>query len=170
MIYGSAKYQILFSGQNDPQTILQGNDMEGNLLIATATAQRTFQLNVDYNDVNFGDSDNNTFYHPQGGKHIAVVRDLGGSVCTTYSLAEWRDLSGKESHSKDLSPSEGSDADPRIPVIFINPRMETATFDLTGQRYMDVDGKTVEGTIGVAPFESIVLFPIAGVTGSTGGP
>lgn len=86
----------------------------------------------------------------------------------TYTLAEWRAISGQEIHSKDLSPSKGSDTDPRIPVIFINPHIETATFELAGQRYLDVDGKIVEGTVEVVPFESVVLFPIASETGSTG--
>ena len=158
-LYGNARCQILFSGNDDPRFILQGNEVKDNLLIATGPDQMTFQLNVDYNDVHFGDSDDNCFFHPQGEKPIAVLRDLGEGRCTTYSVAEWHNLSGEDSHSKDLSFPVGLDGHQQTPAIFMNPSMQTATIDLSGQDYLNIDGNVISGKVSLGSFESIVLFP-----------
>jgi parallel beta-helix repeat protein len=157
-VYGNTDCQVLLSGKDDPRFILQDNAMRGNLLIATTSGQATLKLSMDYNDVRFGDSDGNYFYHPQGDKHIAVYKDLGEIVYSTYSIAEWRHLSGEDTHSTDLSLSNIAMHSGQ-PTILGNPSMQTAYFDLGTQQYSGVDGKLVSGKISLGAFESIVLFP-----------
>lgn len=168
-LFGNAKHQIIFSGHADPRNVLQSNDMQSNLLIATDTAQMTFQLNVDYHNIDFGESDGNYFYHPNNTKHVIVCRDLGGDLCTRYSLEEWQRLSGKDPNSVDLSLAGPAGADTGIPVIFINPSMEPLVMDLGTSTFLDVYGQLIKTSVTLAQFESVVLFPLTGTAGGSGG-
>jgi parallel beta-helix repeat protein len=156
--YGNSECQILFAGKDEPRFVLQGNDMEGNLLIATQPVQVTFQLNVDYREVAFGRSDGNYFHHPTSSRHIGINRDIDRMGYIVCSLGEWQRLSGGDFHSRDLSPSVNADAPVGEAVVFINPSMATAAIDLGVQEYRDVDGMPVTGTVSVGPFECLVLF------------
>ena len=158
-LYGNARCQILLAGRDDPRFTLRDNVTQGNLLIATTPDQKTLQVNLDTNDVDFGDSDQNRFYHPQSQRHITVCQYLGGDPCTAYSLAEWREVSGQDAHSIDLSPSNDQGAGSALSVIFANPSMGTMDVDLAGEEYWDVEGNLVKGKVSLGPFESIVLFP-----------
>jgi len=161
-LFGSAGYQVVLSGRNDPRFVLQGNDVEANLLIAAEPNQRTFKLMVDYGSLDFGDSNDNTFYHPAGERHMTVCRGYGEDQCTSYSLAEWVGLSGKDSRSKDLSSLAGLQGSQARPVCFINPSLETLSIDVSQSAYLDVSGKPVTGTAILDPFESLVLWAPVG--------
>jgi len=156
--YGNVAFQVLLSGKDDPRFALRDNVVRENLLIATRPSQRTLQLNRDYSSIDFGDSDENRFYHPKSSRHIAVCDDLGGSTCATYSLAQWHEMSGKDDNSKDLLPAQGPG---RMAVIFTNPHMHTITVDLEGRDHVDINGRRVEDKAPLEPFESIVLFPLS---------
>jgi len=158
-LYGNAKCQILFVGRQDPRFTLRDNVTQGNLLIATTPDQKTLQVNLDTNDVRFGECDQNRFYNPQNQRHIRVCQDRGGDPCVSYSLAEWREVSGQDAHSIDLSPSEGQGGGLALSVIFANPSMGTLEVDLADQDYLDVEDKLVKGKVSLGSFESIVLFP-----------
>ena len=157
-LYGNVEYQIIFSGKNDPKFILQHNDLQNNLLIATNMEQKTFQLNVNYDDINFGNSDGNYFYNPVNGKHIYVCKSFNELNCTSYTLEEWQRLSGQDLHSKDLSSLAIQDDGQQLPIILINPSMSNNTIDLAGQVYMDIEGDILHDKITLGPFESVVLF------------
>lgn len=155
---GNAEHQILLAGKNDPRFMLQDNDMQGNLLIAAEPSQMTLQLNTDYNNVHFGDSDGNYFYHPAVARSIGVYRDVAGLGYRACSLGEWQRLSSLDRNSRDLSPAGGATAARDVPTVFTNPSMAAKTFDLEGQSYRDANGDVVEGTITLGPFASRVLF------------
>ena len=161
-MYGNAYYQLLLSGKNEIDSILRENDVQENLLIATEPNQKTLQIENEYEDVDFGDSDNNYFYHPDGGKHIAVQQNLvHKDRYTVYTLAEWTALSGKDANSTDLSPGIVPDTDLATPICLINPSVEPLEVDLAEQEYRDLYGDVVKGTVSVGPFGSVVLFPPA---------
>lgn len=157
-LYGNAECQILFSGRDDPRFILRDNVTEGNLLIATTPSQKTLQVHLEDGDVAFGDCDRNRFFHPQGPQHILVCRDRGGVPCTTYSLAEWRAVSGQDAESTDRWPTGDAGTIAPQSVVFANPVDETTVVDLEGRYYVDAEGTPVVGQVSLGPFESIVLW------------
>ncbi len=155
-LYGNGQYQILLSGKSDPRFLLKGNVITGNTLIATAAGQRTLQVNLDYNDLNFGECDGNRFTHPQSPQHMAVCRDQGGTQCTSLSLVQWREATGKDANSVDLSRPGSA-----LPVLLTNPSMAPASITLAGQEYMDLEGHTIKDQVVLDPYESVVLQPQA---------
>ena len=157
-LFGSEYCQILLAGKDDLRFILHDNDLFENQLIATGPEQKTFQLNMDYSNVDFGQADGNIFYHPTTQKHIGVRMDIDGTRSAVYSLREWQGLSYKDLHSRDLSPLDSNDNTDVRPVIFANPTMETDRIDLGAIEYMDINGNSVKDTVLLDPFESIVLF------------
>jgi parallel beta-helix repeat protein len=159
-LYGNGRYQILLSGKSDPRFLLKGNVVTGNALIATAAGQRTLQVNLDYNDIDFGECDGNRFDHPQSLQHMAVCRDQGGTQCTSLSLVQWREVTGRDAHSVDLSRPGSA-----LPVLLTNPSMAPASITLPGQEYVDLEGHTVKDQVVLDPYESLVLLPQAAPSG-----
>jgi len=170
VLYGNGLCQLLLSGGGNSLTFLRDNYAEGNLLVATATDQNTFRLVLESLDVGFGVSDENVFFHPESDKHLAICRyGAVGPVCTPYSLHDWRDVTGQEQESTDLSATLKLPSNLGNPVIFINPSMDSRTVDLDGSKYLDTDRQPVEGVLSIDPFESVVLFPYAGITSAPPG-
>jgi len=166
VVYGNRLCQILFSGGSNSLTFLRDNDAEGNLLVATAASQSTFRLELGYYDVDIGVSDRNSFYHPQSDRHLAICQyGSTGLVCAPYSLHDWRNLTGQERASTDLSPAVEPTLNLRDPVIFINPSTDVLIIELDSRTYFDFKGNIAQGTVSLDPFESIVLFPSASAIG-----
>lgn len=158
-LYGNTQCQLLLAGKSGINSILRENDVQGNCLVATAPDQKTLQVEVEYEDVDFGESDDNCFYHPDGGGHIAIRRAFDWrNRYTTYTLAAWTDLTGKDAHSRDFSPQVGVGDASNNPICLINPSTEPATFDLADQEYRDEFGNIIRETVSVDPFGSIILF------------
>jgi parallel beta-helix repeat protein len=168
-LFGNGEYQLLLSGKEDPRFILRGNATHGNLFIATAPDQKTLQVNLDYSDLDFGDCDDNRYYHPENQRHLAVSKNLGGTPCTVYSLPQWRQVTGKDANSVDLSPSGGQAASSSLPILLDNPSTAAVVIDLAGQEYVDAEGRGVKAQVTLGPFESLVLFPRAVTPGEKGG-
>jgi parallel beta-helix repeat protein len=161
-LYGNGQCQLLLSGRNEPAFMLRENNVQENFLIATEPDQNSLQIEINYQGVDFGDCDHNYFYHPQGGRHIAIRQDLGEEeLHSGYTLAAWTDFSGKDAHSMDLSPEVGPDGGLTTPVCLINPSMQTVDFDLAEHEYRDAYGDIVRRTASVGPFDSVILFPRA---------
>ncbi len=160
-LYGNGVAQIYFSGRNQPRDKLVDDVVLDNILFATEVSQHTLYLAMNYDDVRFGQSDRNYFYHPYRTAHIHVHRYTGSWIDEDLTLWDWRLRSGYDHNSKEFSyltqRSDMTVAYPRTSRIVTNPSLSPATIDLEGQTYYDVDGNEISGAVTLQPFESKVL-------------
>ena len=162
-LYGNRKAQIWFSGRNQPGERLLDEVVVDNILFATDAFQRTFYLGINYDDVHFGRSDRNYFYNPYRYSHIFLGRYSGydGWTQEDVTLQRWRSLSGYDANSREFSYlNQFTDIAveyPRRSMIVRNPSLSPITIDLQSNKYCDVDGNKVYGTVTLQPFESKIL-------------
>jgi parallel beta-helix repeat protein len=161
-LYGNREYQILLSGKYETRKILENDELSNNILFATDAEQKTLAIAINYNDVHFGQSDDNYLYNPFESRHVYVSRYAGGSwIQEDLTLAEWRSRSGYDRHSKEFSGLEqlnGITIDrQKESCILYNPSMEIVSVDLGSEKYCDVDGNKIYGSVILQPFESVVL-------------
>jgi parallel beta-helix repeat protein len=162
-LYGNQVGQVAFSGRNETRKRLVDDTLVDNILFATGVGQKTLYLTMNYDDVRFGQSNRNYFYHPYDDLHIFVSRypSSGGVLQENLTLAGWRALSAYDGQSKDFSYLEYLDgmtlASPRKSRIVYNATLDVATVDLEGKEYCDVQGNEVAGKVTLQPFESKIL-------------
>jgi parallel beta-helix repeat protein len=117
----------------------------GNVLYGLQQHARTLWLD---DPGRLGTSNNNYFFNPYRVNHIRAGSDR--------SLASWQSYSGKDGASVEhwftLSPG-----DPSLSRIFYNDMQSAQLVDLGIRRYLDLDQNTVQGSITLQPFESVVL-------------
>jgi parallel beta-helix repeat protein len=117
----------------------------GNVLYGLQQHARTLWLD---DPGRLGTSNNNYFFNPYRVNHIRAGSD--------QSLASWQSYSGKDGASVEhwftLSPG-----DPSLSRIFYNDMQSAQLVDLGIRRYLDLDQNTVQGSITLQPFESVVL-------------
>jgi parallel beta-helix repeat protein len=166
-LYGNKVGQVAFSGRNEARKNLVDDILMDNILFATDAGQKTLYLTMNYDNVRFGRSDRNYFYHPYDSLHIFVSRypASGGVLQQNLTLAGWRALSGYDAQSKDFSFLEHQDgmplAEPRESRIVYNPTLDVMTVDLEGKTYCDAQGNKVSGKVTLQPYESKILISLA---------
>ena len=118
---------------------------------------------MNYDDVHFGQSDRNCFYHPASSKHIYTIRypARSGIIREALTLRKWSVFSGYDASSRDFSSlPQLAGLTIRKPVqsrIVYNPSLEVLSIDLGANRYCDVQGNKVYAKVSLPPFESKVL-------------
>jgi parallel beta-helix repeat protein len=162
-LYGNKVAQIWFSGRNQPGDKLVDDVVLDNIMFATDAQQKTFYLGINYDDVHFGQSDRNYFYNPYRYSHIFVSRYSGGWVQDDLILQRWRALSGYDANSKEFSYLDQFE-DITIDLqkesrIIYNPSLDVISIDLESDKYCDVQGNKIYGTVTLQPFESKILIP-----------
>jgi parallel beta-helix repeat protein len=169
-LYGNQVGQVAFSGRNEARKMLIEDTLVDNILFATAAGQKTLYLTMNYDDVRFGQSDRNYFYHPYDRLHIFLSRypSSGGVLQQDLTLGDWRTVSGYDLQSRDFSSLEHLDrlflAYPRRSRIVYNATLDVTTVDLEGQKYCDVLGNEVSGSVTLQPFESKILIALGDPT------
>ncbi len=165
-LYGNKVGQVAFSGRNETRKMLIDDTLVDNILFATGVGQKTLYLTMNYDDVRFGQSDRNYFYHPHDYLHIFLSRfpASGGVLQENLSLPDWRALSGYDGQSKDFSFLESLGgitlASLRTSRIVYNPTLDVKTIDLGGDKYCDVQGQPISGAVTLQPFESKILISL----------
>ncbi|HUU17226.1 MAG TPA: right-handed parallel beta-helix repeat-containing protein, partial [Sedimentisphaerales bacterium] len=174
-LYGNKEAQIWFSGRNQPGEKLVDEVVLDNIMFATDAQQKTFYLGINYDDVHFGQSDNNYFYNPYNYRHIFVGCYKAYEDRWTrdeLTLAGWRTLSGYDGNSKDFSfLNQFDDITINSPIksrIIYNTSLDVISIDLESEKYCDVHGNKIYGSVSLQPFESKILifsdFEIPGPT------
>ena len=165
-LYGNTGAQIRLDGKNEARKMLLDDTLLDNILFATNAGQRTLYVGINYGNVLFGWSDRNYFYNPFDDAHVFVSRYFQnvGTVRQNLTLDGWRELSGYDATSREFSSLEHLDgaplANPIESRIVYNPTLDTATVDLEGTGYCDVQGNPVAGTVILEPFESKILIAL----------
>ncbi len=163
-LYGNRTCQIYLSGKNEPRKRLENDVFFQNILFATDVKQKTLLIALNYNNVHFGQSNNNYFYHPYDPKHVFVSRYVGRRILREdLTLSQWRALSGYDGDSKEFSYLDQF-KDIKIDRnkksrIFCNPSLDVVSVDLESRKYCDIEGNKIFGSITLKPFESIILIP-----------
>ena len=166
-LYDNARAQVYFSGNNQPRKKLVDNSLLNNTLFAADEGQKTFYMSANYDDVHFGQSDENRFYNPYSSTHIYVSRypAQGGVLRENLTLDGWRALSGYDANSTEFSRLDrfGDMTIPR-PVksrIVYNATLNATSVNLGTDTYCDVEGNKVYGQVTLEPFESKILISAA---------
>lgn len=160
--YGNKTSQIYLSGKNEARKILENDKLSQNILFATDAEQKTLLIAINYNNVHFGQSNDNYFYHPYAPRHIFVSRYVGRRVLREdLTLSQWRVLSDYDGDSKEFSyldqfDTTTIDRQKKARIIY-NPSLDVVSIDLESEKYCDVEGKKIYGSITLQPFESKVL-------------
>ncbi|MGB2862493.1 MAG: right-handed parallel beta-helix repeat-containing protein [Sedimentisphaerales bacterium] len=163
-LYGNKVTQVYFVGRTDERMRLVDDVVLNNIMFATDAQQRTLYLTVYYEDVHFGQSDNNYFYNPYNSRHVHVSRYDTGQGRTVYedlTLNGWRALSGYDENSREFSYLEQFNditvATEKTSRIIYNTSLEAITVDLEPDKYCDVQGNKIYGSVTLQPFESKIL-------------
>jgi parallel beta-helix repeat protein len=163
-LYGNGMAQIRLSGKNAERKALVEDVLLENILFATEARQRTLELFMNYNDVHFGQSDRNWFYHPYADTHIHLIRYLtpsSGEHHDDLTLSGWQALSGYDGNSKEFSYlnqlPQMTLARPVKSRIVYNASLDVNTIDLGPDLYCDVQGNGIRGKLVLQPFESKIL-------------
>jgi parallel beta-helix repeat protein len=163
-LYGNRDAQVWFDGKDEARKILENDDLFENIMFATDAQQKTFYLGINYDNVNFGQSDNNYFYNPYNYRHIHISRYKAYEDRWTrddLTLGGWRTLSGYDGNSKDFSHLNQFDDitidSPRKSRIIYNTSLDVINIDLESEKYCDVHGNKIYGSVSLQPFESKIL-------------
>ena len=162
-LYGNKVTQIWFSGRDQPGDRLVDEVVLDNIMFAPDGQQNTLRLMTNYDDVHFGQSDRNYFYNPYRYSHIFVSRRAGEWIQDDLTLQQWRALSGYDANSIEFSYLDQFedltiDQDRESRIVY-NPSLEVIDVDLESDKYCDVQGNKVYGTVTLQPFESKILIP-----------
>jgi parallel beta-helix repeat protein len=168
-LYGNKVAQICLSGRDQPGERLVDEVVLDNIMFATDAQQKTLDIGMNYDDVHFGRSDDNYFYNPHANRHIYVSRYVGDGdgtirvVQEDMTLGGWRAMSGYDANSKEFSyldQFEDIMIDTRKDSrIVYNPSLQVISIDLGSDKYCDVDGNKIFGSVSLQPFESKILIP-----------
>jgi len=163
-LYGNKVAQIWFSGSNQPGEKLVDEVVLDNIMFATDAQQKTFCLAINYDNVHFGRSDNNYFYNPYNYRHIFVSRYKAYEDRWTrdeLTLDQWRRLSGYDEDSREFSYLDRFNditIDPQKESrIIYNTSLDVINIDLESDKYCDVHGNKIYGSVSLQPFESKIL-------------
>jgi len=160
-LYGNKEAQIWFSGRDQPGDRPVDEVVLDNIMFATDAQQNTLRLRTNYDHVHFGQSDRNYFYNPYRYSHIHVGRYSYGWLEDDLSLQRWRTMSGYDANSKEFSyldQFEDITIDhERESRIVYNPSLDAIRIDLESDKYCDVDGNKIYGSVSLQPFESRIL-------------
>ena len=163
-LYGNKVTQVYLVGRTGERMKLVDDVVLNNIMFANDAQQRTLYLTIYYEDVHFGQSDNNYFYNPYNSRHVHVSRydaGLGGTVREDLTLDGWRALSGYDENSREFSYLDRFDDIAIYPEktsrIIYNTSLDVVTVDLEPDKYCDVQGNKIYGSVTLQPFESKIL-------------
>ncbi|HUT45348.1 MAG TPA: right-handed parallel beta-helix repeat-containing protein [Sedimentisphaerales bacterium] len=163
-LYGNKVAQVWFSGKNEASTRLENDDLIDNIMFATDAQQKTFSLGMNYDNVHFGRSEDNYFYNPFNYRHVLVScyrADEGRWTSDELTLDQWRRLSGYDEDSREFSYLDRFDDitidSPIKSRIIYNPSLDVISIDLKPDKYCDVQGNKIYGSVTLQPFESKIL-------------
>jgi hypothetical protein len=92
-----------------------------------------------------------------------VSRYNGQWIQDDLTLRQWRSLSGCDADSKEftyLNHFEDITIDTQKDSRIVhNPSLEAVSIDLESEKYCDVDGNKIYGSVSLQPFESKILIP-----------
>jgi parallel beta-helix repeat protein len=162
-LYGNKVAQIWFSGRDQSGERIVDEVVFDNIMFATDARQKTFYLGINYDNVHFGQSDGNYFYNPFSNWNIYLSRYTDEWVQDDLTLNRWRALSGYDANSKEFSYLDQFE-DIKIDqqkesMIVYNPSLDVVSIDLESEKYCDVDGNKIYGSVSLQPFESKILIP-----------
>lgn len=109
------------------------------------------------NSFNFGKSDSNYFYNPFSSNNIKCYRYSGlldNPTTTNYTLSNWKNTTGNDTHSFENTNSVIWSFDSSR--LFKNPTDNTVMQDLQGFQYKDLEGNIVT-SLSLQPWTSKVL-------------
>ena len=165
-LYGNRRCQILLSGKNSARKILENDELSHNIMFATDAEQQTLSIALNYNNVQFGQSDYNYFYNPRYPRHVFVSRyDAKANrwIREKLTLKGWRASSGYDRNSREFSYLDQLDDVTidrrRKSRIVYNASLDVVSIDLKSAKYCDVQGNKICGSISLGPFESMILIP-----------
>ncbi len=165
-LYGNKVAQLWFSGRNQPGQKIVDEVVLDNIMFATDAQQKTFCLGINYDNVHFGQSDRNYFYNPYAYRHIFVSRYLtpeSGESHDYLTLRGWQAMSGYDRNSREFSYlsdlPEVTLASPTTSRIIYNASLDVISIDLESDKYCDVHGNKIYGSVSLQPFESKILMP-----------
>ncbi|UCD20233.1 MAG: right-handed parallel beta-helix repeat-containing protein, partial [candidate division WOR-3 bacterium] len=161
-LYGNRKCQIYLSGKNAARKILENDELYQNIMFATEAEQKTLLIAINYNNVRFGQSNNNYFYNLYDPKHVFVSRYVGRRILReNLALSQWHALSGYDGDSKEFSYLDQFDditidRQKKSRIIY-NTSLGVVSIDLELEKYCDVQGNKISDTVTLQPFESKIL-------------
>ncbi len=163
-LYGNGQAQIRLSGKDEEHKALIEDVFLDNILFATDAQQRTLYFTMNYNNVHFGQSDRNYFYHPYADIHVFLSRYLtpsSGEYHDYLPLSGWQTMSGYDRNSKEFSylkelPEVTLTSPIRSRIVY-NASLDVNTVDLGTDLYCDVQGNGIRGKLTLQPFESKIL-------------
>ncbi len=160
-LYGNKVTQIWFSGRDQPGDKLVDDVVLDNIMFATDPQQNTLRLIINYDDVHFGQSDRNYFYNPYRYSHIFLRRYSDEWIQDDLTLQRWRALSGYDANSKEFSYLNRFEditiAPQKESRIIYNTSLDVISIDLESDKYCDVQGNKIYGSVSLQPFESKIL-------------
>ena len=163
-LYGNRTCQIYLSGKDEARKRLEHDELFQNILFATDAKEKTLFIALNYDDVHFGLSDHNYFYNPFYPRHVFVSRydpNRNRWIREDLSLSQWCAQSGYDGNSKEFSWLDQSDDitidHARNSRIICNPSLDVVSIDLGSEKYCDVQGNKIDGSVTLQPFESIIL-------------
>lgn len=136
-----------------------------NILFATDLRQRTLYLTAYYADVRLGQSDRNYFHQPYNGVQIHVDHQTssGQWIHRDLTFYGWGAFSGYDGGSREFSYLTQLDGillqNPPLSKIVYNASLDPNPVDLGLDKYCDVEGNKIYGSVTLEPFASKVLIP-----------
>jgi parallel beta-helix repeat protein len=163
-LYSNKVSQLFLDGKNEEHKAILDEVVLDNILFATDTKQRTLYVSMNYDNVHFGQSDRNYFYHPYNNTHIFVSRYLtpsSGEYHDYLTLGGWQSLSGYDRNSREFSyltrlPGVTLRSPTQSRIVY-NASLDVNTVDLGPDLYCDVQGHGIRGKLTLQPFESRIL-------------
>ncbi len=153
-VYNCSKTGLLVKNDVN-KTFIRNITIEKNIFFAREASQLAFNVASLHNDVtSFGTIDFNYYVRPLGNGLVfdADPTNAGGSH-NLYSFKDWQTYSGYDAHSHKAPITIKNVSDLRFEY---NATSFSKTVSLSGE-YIDVTGKSYQGTIEIAPFSSAVL-------------
>jgi hypothetical protein len=151
-IFDNTVYNASFGTEYSAQISLGGSEtrvtMGGNVMYGLKPNAWTLYAS---NLSNIISSDDNYFFQPYVGQHIAY-----GPSWTRQTFAQWQTFSGQEAHSK-TSWFTQAVGEASLARVYYNPNQAARIFDLDGRQFLDLDQNPVLGSLALQPFSSKIL-------------
>ncbi len=145
---------------NDNSLLTSGLVVSNNILVGTSsgeafTPQNQISLQfatIHNNLLSFGSIDNNYYARPID-DNKTIVATLTGVIDNIFDLAGWQNYSGSDMHS---SKSPKAISNPNDLKFEYNASTSEKTIPLDAN-YIDITGKSYNGSVSLAPYSSVVL-------------
>lgn len=144
--------QLYISNNQATIGVMTDINITNNILVARTATQTCFNFISNYDDLNFGSSNDNIFARPIDDDEVFSI-DLYNASATLYDLAGWKILSGYDASST-KSPKAITDVN-ALSIVYNDTGTEE-TVSLPRAK-MGMDGTVYVSEITLQPFSSKVL-------------